>query len=134
MNWLFFLALALFAIACGLNIKNQILPANSQALGGSIDVPGYTAVGPTGGVSTGVLVKTSSTVVLATSTSRTFMTLVPSVAMYCNLDAGTNATLYNGIFVPTSTPLTLNFNEDSLYRGSIQCIASIQGTTTVYSH
>lgn len=102
-------------------------------LGGSIDVPGFTSIGAAGS-STSILVTTSSTQVLATSTGRSLAILVPQVPMYCNLNNGAPAALYSGIYVASGTPLTLNLNEDSLYRGTINCIAPVQGSTTVYAH
>lgn len=141
------IALIVFlAILVGITVGGTIfvcvefipIPAvdSNQNLGGSIDVPGYTAVGPTAGTSTiAVASSTASTQMLATSTARTYAILVPQGNIYCNLDGGKPAVFGSGIFVASGTALVLNLNEDSLYRGTVNCIsASGLASTSVYSH
>lgn len=130
-----------FAVAFGIGstlasfaLSAYVHSSPSITLGGGLDVPGFNSVGANG-TSTSVVVTTSSTRVLATSTDRTYVVITPGIPMYCNLNADKPAVLGNGIYMASGTVFILNQNENSLYRGSIQCIsANVQGTTSIYSH
>lgn len=86
------------------------------------------------GTSTARLVTTTSSQVMATSSSRESAKIsnVSSVAIYCNADGDKAAVGYSGIMIAASS--TLLIDSDFPYTGAIRCISPLgNASTTVYS-
>lgn len=83
---------------------------------GTTNVPIYAPV-----KSTGVLCTTSSTLLVATSTSgRNLITISNDSANAVFLGLGVAAVAYQGTMIPAST--TLTFNSNGTYAGAIYCL------------
>lgn len=110
--------------------------AAQQPLGGSIDVPGYSAIG-TAGTSSSATVTTSSTQVVATSTGRQYLVLsnTSGAVVYCNMDNGKAAVVGSGVAIATSSQFVMSLNNDALYRGTVNCItAANSSVVAAYAH
>lgn len=85
------------------------------------------------GVTTGILVTTASTQVIATSSAREYAEIsnLTASAIYCNANADKPAVMYQGVVIMASSSKV--FGQDFAYKGAIQCIASGNASTTVYS-
>lgn len=86
------------------------------------------------GTSTARLVTTTSSQIMATSSSRESAKIsnVSSVAIYCNADGDKAAVGYSGIMIAASS--TLLIDSDFPYTGAIRCISPLgNASTTVYS-
>lgn len=82
----------------------------------------------------GVLCTTSSTLLLATSTSgRPIITLSndSANAVFLGMNSSGSAKTYQGLMIPASSTITLN--HDSLYLGAIYCIGLGGNATTSIS-
>lgn len=82
---------------------------------------------------TGVLVGTSSTLILATSTARQFVYLVndnASTTIYLSMNKGAPALLYSGIALKAGSSFMINTTNG--YIGAIYGVATQIATTTVY--
>lgn len=105
--------------------------SRNQSLGSFETSNAYTAAQ----TSTGVLVTTSNTVVLATSTSRSFVRIsnLSGNTIYCNTDNGKPATAFQGYMISATSSLSFSDNDSNLYRGAINCIAiGGSASTTVF--
>lgn len=113
-----------------------LTPHGSQPLGGSIDVPGYSAVG-TAGTSSSATVTTSSTQVVATSTGRSYLVLsnTSGAVVFCNMDNGKPAVVGSGVAIATSSQFVMSLNNDALYRGTVNCISAANSSVVAaYAH
>lgn len=84
------------------------------------------------GTSTAMVVTTSSSQILATSTSaqwRMFQNNSP-FSVYLSFQADKTALANNGIFLAASSTLTFSLDQSNLYRGGVRAIAT-GGTASV---
>lgn len=106
--------LALIAILFAVIFASQIVKADGSTINTffSISSSSPEAVG------------TASTVVVATSTGRTFLKVanLSQVPMYCNY--GKSAVGNQGFLINASSTFTMNGFDEPVYTGSLNCIAS----------
>lgn len=81
------------------------------------------------GSSTGVLCGTSSTQLIATSTSRNFLSVSNISPNIVYLSFGGPAALNSGMALYASS--TMRLDQNALYAGAIYCIASSNSSTTL---
>ena len=91
------------------------------------DYNGYPIFAPAS--STGVLCGTGSTQIVATSTSRNFISISNISGYPIFVSFGTPAALNTGITIASSS--TLRLDQNALYAGNINCIAQVAASTTV---
>lgn len=102
-------------------------------VGGMSQSTGHFSSLDTTGVSTEVLVTTSSTQVLATSSARLYAEIgnLSANPIFCNANGDAPAVLYRGIVIPALGVKV--FGQDFTYTGAIRCIGTANASTTVYS-
>lgn len=122
----------LLLLACGVYIARTMPQQVTTSVGGSIDVPGYSK----GAVASSSVVTNASSMVLSTSTSRTYATIqnLSSTTIYCMLNSAAPAIAYQGTAIFASSTLVINFNEDNLYRGAVYCISPSNNTASTTSY
>ena len=113
-------------IFLGVLVIGMVLANSKENIGG------FSSLENTG-VSTGVLVTTASTQMVATSSAREYVEIanLTASAIYCNANADKPAVMYKGIVIMASS--TKVFGQDFSYTGGIRCIALGNASTTVYS-
>lgn len=120
---------AVILLVAIVTLVNRSVPSTpSQALGSTEEVRFNQA-----NTQTGVLVTTSSTLVLATSTGRQYAYLVndsASATVYLSMNKGAAAVLYSGIALKPGMSYTINTTNG--YIGAIYGIGTTSATTTVY--
>lgn len=118
----------LASVAMVINVMQKAGP-----LGGMSQSSGHFSTLGNTGVSTGVLVTSTSAQVLATSSAREYaeITNFSGIAIFCNANGDAPAVLYKGITIFSSS--TARFGQDIPYTGAIQCIATGNASTTIYA-
>lgn len=81
------------------------------------------------GSTTGVLCGLTNTQLVATSTSRNFISISNTGTSTMFISLGTNASLNTGISLFTNT--TIRFDSNALYSGAINCIDTNAATATI---
>lgn len=80
-------------------------------------------------VSTGVICTTSSTLLVATSTSRNMITISNDSGNSLYIGLGVAAVLHQGTLMSASS--TITFDQSKLYAGAIYCISAVNSSTTL---
>lgn len=86
-------------------------------------------------VSSAISVTTSSTLVLATTSSAQYreITNLSGAAIYCSLDNGKVAVQYTGITILASSSYIMAPDKENMYVGAVRCIApSGTASTTAF--
>lgn len=84
--------------------------------------------------SSAALAGTSSTLVIATSTGRTFLRIANTggIAVTCIYNNGGPATVSNGFIIAASSTFEMNQLNEPVYTGTVQCISDTGSSEKLY--
>lgn len=117
--------LTVFALGC---LYVQWLSKGTAVEASGNSIPNFATMAS----SSGILVNTSDTMLVATNTARLYLRIanISSKPISCNLKNGAPAVLYTGVTIFAST--TLEIDEDKFpYTGAVRCISETPASTTV---
>lgn len=124
----------ILALLAGLMLIAVALSLLAQQAHGSTSFNGTPGLFFSVSTSTPINVLTTSTMVIPTSTGRTFARIgnTSGSAITCIYNNGGPATVQNGFVIAASSTFEMNQLNEPVYTGGVQCISDTGSVTKVY--